>query len=86
MEKRDIDKMAGQIRLGKKVMPAVAYLNEQVSVLRLAAHKGTKDKSLESGTISWLHKEANYIENELYHALTYFIEQSNPRKEVEMSL
>lgn len=81
MEKRDIDKACNQIRNSKKVIENVTYLNEQVSVLRLAAYKGSKDGSLESGTIKWLHKEATYIETELYHALAFFIDQSNPRKE-----
>jgi len=78
MDKREIDKIAFQIRNGKNIVKNIRCLDDQISILRFNAFRGQKEKTLEDTVVKWLHQEANYIEREFYHALNSFIEESNP--------
>ncbi|MFZ2992614.1 MAG: hypothetical protein WA061_02755 [Microgenomates group bacterium] len=77
MEHRDIDKMCREIRSGKNVIKNSCILDGEIKNLS----NNLRMNSLEKNVVWYLKDEINYMDNEFFQALTFFIEKSNPRLE-----
>lgn len=78
MEKREIDIACGQIRNGKKVVKNVKDLSEWITSLNFQIYHAQEKNILEPGVIKVLKNDLRYVENQLFQALNFYIEESNP--------